>query len=117
MRLEGGVVLPLPRPDLAASVGRLVVFGIRPEHISVAASGRALSDGLWSALGAPAKLAAEIDVVEPLGHRVVVTARSDAGTFQMETEIHAGVRPHDSVDLWFDMNRAYVFDRATEIVL
>jgi multiple sugar transport system ATP-binding protein len=114
LKLAGGVTLPLPRPELA---GRHVAFGIRPEHISVAPSGRALSDGLWAALGAPAKIAAKIEVVEPLGHRVVVTARSDAGPFQMETEIHAGVRPRDSVDLWFDMNRAYLFDRETEKVL
>ena len=58
-----------------------------------------------------------IEVVEPLGHRVVVTARSAAGPFQLETELHAGVRPQDQVDLWFDMNRAYLFDRATEAAL
>ena len=114
LKLAGGVALPLPRPELA---GRRVVFGIRPEHISVAPSGRALSDGVWAALAAPAKIAARIEVVEPLGHRVVVTARSEAGPFQMETEIHAGVRARDSVDLWFDMNRAYLFDRETEKVL
>src|SRR5450432_1019571 len=38
LKLAGGVALPLPRPELA---GRQVVFGIRPEHISVAPSGRA----------------------------------------------------------------------------
>ena len=117
VRLQGGLDLPLPRTELAGSVGRPIVFGIRPEHVSVAASGRALSDLAWAALAAPAKVPARIEVVEPLGHRVVVTARSDAGPFQMETEIHTGVRPQDSVDLWFDMNRAYLFDRATEKVL
>jgi hypothetical protein len=35
----------------------------------------------------------------------------------METEIHQGVRVADEVDLWFDMNRAYLFDRETERVL
>ena len=45
------------------------------------------------------------------------TLRISAGPFQLETEIHAGGRPQDQVDLWFDMNRAYLFDRATELVL
>jgi len=117
VRLDGGLLLPLERTDLAASAGRPVVLGIRPEHISVSQTGRPLSDVAWAAVGAPAKVPATIEVVEPLGHRVVVTARSVAGPFQLETEIHAGVRPQDQVDLWFDMNRAYLFDRATELVL
>ncbi len=57
---------------------------------------------------------ATIEVVEPLGHRVIVTARSAAGLFQMETEIHAGVALKQNVDLWFDMNRVYLFDSETE---
>ena len=86
------------------------MLGIRPEHISVARAARRLRRRLGGARP-PAKVPATIDVVEPLGHRVVVTARSAAGPFQLETEIHAGVRPHEAVDLWFDMNRAYLFDR------
>jgi multiple sugar transport system ATP-binding protein len=112
--LAGGLTLPLPRPELASSAGRSVVFGLRPEHVSVAASGRSLSDLAWAAVATPARVPAVIEIVEPLGHRVVVTARSPAGVFQMETEIHAGVRQGDDVDLWFDMNRAYLFDSATE---
>ena len=33
-----------------------------------------------------------IEVVEPLGHDVVATARCAAGTFQMSAEIHAGLK-------------------------
>ena len=112
--LSGGLRLPLARPELATSAGRKVDFGIRPEHISLAPSGRPLSDVAWAEVGKPAKVPAVIEVVEPLGHRVVVTARSAAGPLQMETEIHVGVRRQDEVDLWFDMNRAYLFDRETE---
>jgi multiple sugar transport system ATP-binding protein len=115
--LAGGLKLPLPRADLASSPSRDVVFGIRPEHISLASTGRPISDTSWAALGHPAKVPAVIDVVEPLGHRVVITARSSAGSFQMETEIHSGVRVAENVDLWFDMNRAYLFDRQTERVI
>ena len=115
--LAGGVRLPLPRPDLFSSAGRRVVFGIRPEHILLAQSGDPLSDLAMASIGQPAKMSATVEVVEPLGHRVIATGRSGAGVFQMETEIHAGVRPAQQVDLWFDMNRAYLFDAETQSVL
>ncbi len=115
--LPGGLRLPLARPDLASSPGRRVVFGIRPEHISLTASGRALSDAAWAAIGEPARVPATIEVIEPLGHSVILTASSPAGSFQLETEIHAGIRGGEQCDLWFDMNRAYLFDRETEATI
>ena len=115
--LSGGLRLPLVREDLGSSAGRRIFFGIRPEHISLAEAGRPLSDETWAAVGAPARVPAVIEVVEPLGHRVILTARSAAGPFQTETEIHEGVRSGEKADLWFDMNRAYLFDRDTEAVL
>jgi multiple sugar transport system ATP-binding protein len=115
--LSGGLSLPLGRTDLASSAGRRVVFGIRPEHITLAASGRAISGVTETAAGKPAKVPAMIEVIEPLGHRVILTARSCAGPFQMETEIHAGIRHGETADLWFDMNRAYLFDRETEAAI
>src|SRR6266545_2084153 len=112
--LGGGLRLPLARQDLVSSAGRPVVFGIRPEHISLTETGPAISDAARAAAGKAAKVPATIDVLEPLGHRVILTAGSPAGPFQMETEIHAGIRQGERADLWFDMNRAYFFDRETE---
>jgi multiple sugar transport system ATP-binding protein len=115
--LAGGLRLPLPRRDLASSAGRRVVFGIRPEHISLSETGHAVSDVAWAAIGEPAKIPALIEVIEPLGHRVILTAKCPAGAFQMETEIHAGIRQGEETNVWFDMNRAYLFDRETEAAL
>jgi multiple sugar transport system ATP-binding protein len=115
--LSGGLRLPLARAELASSAGRRIFFGIRPEHISLTETSRALSDIAWTTVGKPAKVPAMIEVIEPLGHRVILTAKSPAGIFQMETEIHAGIRQGEQADLWFDMNRAYFFDRETEAVL
>jgi multiple sugar transport system ATP-binding protein len=117
VRLGGGVLVPLARPELAASAGRKVFLGIRPEHISLAASGRPLSDVAWAAIGMPAKVPASIEFVEPLGHRAIVTAGSPIGAFLMETETHAAIRTGEPVDLWFDMNRAYLFDRDSDAVI
>jgi multiple sugar transport system ATP-binding protein len=115
--LSGGLRLPLFRKDLGSSAGRRVVFGMRPEHISLTETGHAVSDVAWATIGKPAKVPAVIEVIEPLGHRVILTAKSAAGPFQMETELHAGIRRGEETDLWFDMNRAYLFDRETETVL
>jgi multiple sugar transport system ATP-binding protein len=115
--LGGDVRLPLARSDLGSRAGRRVVFGIRPEHISLSESSRAISDIASVALGKPAKVPAMIEVIEPLGHRVILTAKSPAGPFQMETEIHSGIRPGQQADLWFDMNHAYFFDHETEAAI
>ena len=117
VRLEGGLGLPLSRSDLAGQAGRKVWLGIRPEHISLTSSGRMTSEVSRNRVFQTAKMPSVIEVVEPLGHRVILTARSAAGPFQMETEIHAGVRSGDAIDLWLDMNRGYLFDRETEAVI
>ncbi len=103
VELDGGLKLPLTR-SVPEGSNRPVVVGIRPEHIYLSAEGR----------GNHQKVPATIDVVEPLGHDVIVTARSGAGMFQMQTEIYSGLRPADNVDLWFDTDRIYLFDRETE---
>jgi multiple sugar transport system ATP-binding protein len=115
--LGGGIGLPLSRPDLAARPGRKVYLGIRPEHISLTQGGRMTSEIHLNRVFQTAKVPSVIEVVEPLGHRVILTASSAAGPFQMETEIHAGARSGEAIDLWFDMNRAYLFDRETEAAL
>ena len=106
--LDGGVKLPLAR-RVANSNGRRVVFGIRPEHIHLLATGASPEN--------QQKVPSEIDVVEPLGRDVIVTARSAAGVFQMQSEIYSGLRPAQQVDFWFDMNRAYLFDGETECAI
>jgi multiple sugar transport system ATP-binding protein len=99
--------LPLPRRDLGAAGGRRVVFGIRPEHIEVADGGRP---------GA-VRVAAVVDEVEPLGHEAIVTARCAAGVFQVQTERYAGVQRLDRLEVWFRMERAFVFDGESECAM
>jgi len=103
--LGGGLRLPLKKA--VGSDGHKVTFGIRPEHIHVSPDGRAEA----------AKVPSTIDLVEPLGHDVIVTATCDAGVFQLGAEIHAGVKRLDRRDIYFDMSRAYLFDRETERAL
>ena len=88
--LAGGLQLALPR---AAEPGRKVVLGVRPEHI-------ALRAGKEHA----AKVPATVEVLEPLGNRTIVTARSPAGVLQLEAEANPGLKPGDAIELWFDMS-------------
>ena len=105
VRLTGDIRLQLPRP-LPSEAGKKVIFGIRPEHIAVA-------NGKANAAAVPSL----IEVVEPLGHDVVATARCAAGTFQVNAEIHQGLKAQQQIDLWFDLSRAYLFDKETECAL
>jgi multiple sugar transport system ATP-binding protein len=105
VRLTGDVRLQLPRP-IPNQSGKNVIFGIRPEHIAVA-------NGKPQAAAVPSV----IEVVEPLGRDVVATARCAAGTFQLNAEIHSGLKPQQQLDLWFDLSRAYLFDKETECAL
>ncbi|GAC1428987.1 MAG: sn-glycerol-3-phosphate ABC transporter ATP-binding protein UgpC [Thermoanaerobaculia bacterium] len=119
VELQGGVNLRLDRRDIEGT-NRPVILGMRPEAIHLFPTEIVKRDRELvrrsSATGAAnhQKVPSSIDVVEPLGRDVIVTARSAAGIFQMQTEIYSGLRPSDTVDLWFDMNRAYIFDRETE---
>jgi multiple sugar transport system ATP-binding protein len=105
VRLAGDVRLQLPGP-IPGEPGKRVIFGIRPEHIAV-------RNGKPEAAAVPSV----IEVVEPLGRDVVATARCAAGTFQLNAEIHANLKPQQNLDLWFDLSRAYLFDKETECAL
>jgi multiple sugar transport system ATP-binding protein len=105
--LPGGLELPVPRPNLSKMSGRKVVLGLRPEHIYLKPNGRQ----------SVSKVPATIDVVEPLGHRTILTARTAAGLLQLEAEAMPGLKPGDNVDLFFDLERAHLFDQADECAL
>ena len=91
----------------SANGTKSVVLGIRPEHIGVKRGGKR----------GEVPVPSVIEVVEPLGHDVVATARCAAGVFQLAAEIHDGLKAQDQVDLQFDMERAFLFDRDTDCVL
>src|SRR5207302_215852 len=58
-----------------------------------------------------------MQVATPLRHDVVATARCAAGTFQLNAEIHEKLKAQQQIDLWFDLSRAYLFDKESECAL
>jgi multiple sugar transport system ATP-binding protein len=102
--LEGGLRLAIPRQDLAAHDGHAVVLGVRPERVALGGDAHPHA----------ARVSAVVDEVEPLGHDVIVSARCEAGPFQMVAEIYEPIKRLDRLDFWFDMSHAYLFDGKTE---
>jgi multiple sugar transport system ATP-binding protein len=101
-RLEGGAVLlpdgqrlAWPGPRNGASE---VVLGIRPEHF------------LENADGASATLAAEVDVVEPMGSDTLVALRVDSQQIVARLSAHAAVEPGQRLRLGVAIERAHLFD-------
>jgi len=98
VELPGGVRLPVPG-DAAGEDGQPVVFGTRPEHLTLANGG--------------AGLAAEVVVVEPTGADTQVFAKIGAtevtAVFRERHEFKAG----ESIRLAPDHERTHLFDAAS----
>ncbi len=91
--------LRVPAPPSEASDGAPVVFGMRPEHLSLATDG--------------AGLPAEVVVVEPTGADTHVVFRmAGAELVAVFHERHA-LRPGERIRLQPDVPRTHLFDAAT----
>ncbi|MEO7742629.1 MAG: sn-glycerol-3-phosphate ABC transporter ATP-binding protein UgpC [Usitatibacter sp.] len=98
VQLAGGVSLPAPR-DAKGDDGQAVVFGTRPEHLSLAPEGQ----------GMPA----QVVVVEPTGADTQVFAKMQGiemtAVVRERHEFHAG----EAIRLLPDHERSHLFDAAT----
>ena len=102
---ETALYVPLPQAPgrYADWLGREVVFGVRPEHITAVRSGEA----------GRAVLDCQIDVVEPTGTDTMVFF--ELGTVEMVARIdaHTTVRPGEVLRLGIDAARTSLFDPRT----
>jgi multiple sugar transport system ATP-binding protein len=105
---DGGMALKLPgrRPLDEATSGMPVILGLRPEHIT-RASGVPSSDGA-------ARLEVSIDLVQPTGARTYATFRLGAAAVMAELQAHDVSRPGETIAVEINLQRAVVFDAATE---
>ena len=98
VELAGGARVPAPR-DAAGEDGQPVVFGTRPEHLVLAASGQGLP--------------AEVVVVEPTGADTQVFAKIGGtevtAVFRERYEFRAG----EAIRLAPDHERTHLFDAAS----
>jgi multiple sugar transport system ATP-binding protein len=105
-------LLPLPS-HLAVSnwLGKEVILGIRPEHITDAESARASGghDGY-----APTEVACTVELTEPTGPDTMVFANFNGVRATCRTHPRAAAMPGQKMSVAFDLWKAVIFDPATE---
>ena len=90
------IALPLPR-GARAEVGCEVLYGVRPEHCALAATG----------------LPVEVVVVEPTGADTQLYCRFNGQDVTATIKDRTDCRPGDHIHLAPDLGRAHVFDAAS----
>ena len=101
VEFDGGIRLPLPR-DAQAADGQSVLYGMRPEHCTVAQN-----DGL----------PAEVVVVEPTGADTQLFCRFNGQELTSLVRDRVTCRAGDRVGLVPDVKRAHLFDAASGVRL
>ncbi len=91
--LDGGQRLPLP-PECGAQHGQRVVYGIRPEHLRIAADG----------------LRTEVLLVEPTGSETLVAARIGSQELMGVFRERQHIAPGDPLVLQPQAERVHLFD-------
>ncbi|MEX0871320.1 MAG: TOBE domain-containing protein, partial [Aquisalimonadaceae bacterium] len=109
------LLLPLPprtpRAGLDGLLGREVVLGVRPEHISQRGS------GLENGADHIHPLRAAVTVMEPTGADLVLRLQLGGGEVTARVEPKSRAVPGEVLDLQVDMGRAVLFDPASEVRL
>jgi multiple sugar transport system ATP-binding protein len=90
---DSGAILPVA--NVKAEPGRPVIYGIRPEHIDVAADG----------------LSATVSVLEPTGAETQVFAKIGDDSIDAIVRERLKVRPGEEIRLRIDPARAHLFER------
>jgi multiple sugar transport system ATP-binding protein len=110
--LEGGQRLPVPprfAGDYGPHIGKELVLGLRPEHVT-----NAWSQGDRSALAA---LRLKIEIAEPLGADTLIFSRIGEKEIVCRTTPEAGAAAGETVVLQANLNHMHLFERETEMAL
>ncbi len=99
-----GFDLPMPPSLRAATDGRAVVIGIRPEDLMTSRD---------EAHGETAALPVAVELVEPLGDAVLVHGTVGGATLIAKVEPRGTPKAGDRIDLWIELENMHVFDAAT----
>ena len=100
--------LPVPqslRPFTTGKEGRKIVFGLRPENI--------LQEGKDSR-GETAKITAEVEIAEPLGHEVIVHSRIGDDLLVAKLDPHTIPKIGATIPLVLELDTLHLFDAETE---
>ena len=107
VRLDDGTELNLP--GRTAQTGQRVCLGIRPEHLSIAPSSAASPGAIV--------LAADVTVVEPMGHETILVSNSAHGALTSRSAGKSSLAPRDKIFFRVLPEDIHVFDQETELRL
>jgi multiple sugar transport system ATP-binding protein len=110
--VDGGMTplaLPAGRGFQGAADGTRVLLGIRPEHIG-RANGPSPPSGM-------VRIEATIELLQPTGSRTFATFRLGDASALAELQAHNISHPGETIALDVNLNRASLFDAATERAL
>ena len=103
-----GFSLPVPQALRGATAGKdgsKIVVGVRPEHVL---------DPSETARGETARLKGKVEVVEPLGDKVIIHVRVGDDVLVYQVEPHAMPEMGDDAELVLELEKLHLFDAATE---
>jgi len=100
-----GSVLPVP-PQIGGRDGQQVVYGIRPEHLTL------VEDG-GSAMGHNSGIPAQVVVVEPTGAEILVVSTMAGITTQAVFKERHAFHPGDRLMLAPKLDAVHIFDKQT----
>jgi multiple sugar transport system ATP-binding protein len=106
--VAGTFELPIPeklRATGAANQGKKIILGIRPENIT---------DSTANVHGETAVVAAEVEMVEPLGHEVIIHGRTGEDLLVGSLGSHQLPKVGERIDLVVGLDSIHLFDAATE---
>ncbi|MGS0742582.1 ABC transporter ATP-binding protein [Glaciimonas sp. GG7] len=112
-------LVPLPpthtdTPGIARWIGREIILGIRPEHITDALSARDSESAGSHANYRPSEVSCTIELTEPTGPDTLVFTRFNDARITCRTHPRAAAKPQEQMQLAFDLSKAVLFDPVTE---
>ena len=105
---------------LAPAKGRPVTLGVRPEDITLAATGHDRNPGGTvpaRGLSPKPELRMGVEVVEQMGNETILYLKAGSDTLVARVPPHNAPRPGDSVTLDLTPDRIHFFDAETELTL
>jgi multiple sugar transport system ATP-binding protein len=100
-----GFTQPVPERFYAASTGKQVQWGIRPEAVKIVSDGQ------------PADVSGEVELIEALGSRQQIFVRAAGKLFSVLIDALYPVKVGDSCSLRFDANSIHLFDAQSGLSL
>jgi multiple sugar transport system ATP-binding protein len=92
----------------AAYQGKEIVFGIRPQHVN---------ESSREGDGDSQRMDAVIEVVEPLGTEIILSAKCGENSLTASVDTRAKVKADMPIEFRIDMNQMHLFDKTTHKVI